>query len=162
MPLVTTIPHGHLEADTACTAEIDGQAEAGIEAGTDNDAGADGTGEAQTPQGKVISHNLHRRHLTESQRGLIASRLATMKSGAPIGNANASKTTTPIGEVVSASKKDRAEAAAQLNVGTTTLDRARRIERNGIPELVKAVESGSVKLSTVENIAMLPHAEHAR
>ena len=37
--------------------------------------------EAETPDYYVISNNLNRRHLNESQRGLIASRIANLSIG---------------------------------------------------------------------------------
>lgn len=104
------------------------------------------------PLGFVISHNLHRRHLTESQRGMIAAKIATMKQG------DNQYQGSPIGEP-SISRQDRAEAASQLNVGTSTLDRARRVQKMGTPELVEAVESGEVTVNAAVDVATLPHEE---
>lgn len=81
----------------------------------------------------VISHNLHRRHLTESQRGMVASKLATMRQGRH-------PEKTPIGVF---SKKDLATAAAQLQVGTTTVDRARRVEKQGASQGNQQKKEGS-------------------
>ena len=39
--------------------------------------------------------------------------------------------------------KDREQAAKDLNVGISTLDRARKIQRLGSPELNAAVEAGT-------------------
>jgi hypothetical protein len=47
---------------------------------------------------------------------------------------------TPIGA------RSRAEAAELLNVGTTSVDRACHVQRQGINELQQAVESGDVSL----------------
>ena len=40
--------------------------------------------------------------------------------------------------------KSQADAAELLSVGTATLDRARKVLKDGIPELVAAVERGEV------------------
>jgi hypothetical protein len=79
-------------------------------------------GPAGRPAG-LFRANLHRRHLTELRRGMVAAKLATMKMGRPT-------ETTPIDAV---SKQSACEI---LNVGVSTLDRARKIQRIGSPELV--------------------------
>ena len=56
------------------------------------------------PLAFVLSLNVHRRHLDESQRSMVAAQLATMKQGTRTD-------LSPIGE------KSQAEAAALLNVG---------------------------------------------
>ena len=43
--------------------------------------------------------------------------------------------------------KSQADAAELLSVGTATLDRARKVLKDGIPELVAAVERGEVAAS---------------
>lgn len=75
---------------------------------------------------------------------MVAAKLATMKMGNPTGK-NQHGGTPPIDGVPHApSTKDREQAAKDLNVGISTLDRARKIQRLGSPELVAAVESGEV------------------
>ena len=68
----------------------------------------------------VISHNLHRRHLTESQRGLIAGRLA-----------NVSPNTRPTPSGDGFVTIDR--AAEMLNVSKKTVERGRRVAQKACP-----------------------------
>jgi N6-adenosine-specific RNA methylase IME4 len=89
------------------------------------------------PLGYVISLNLKRRHLTESQRAMVAARLATLELGA-----NQHSEGLPIGR-----------ASALLNVGERTVARAREVREYGARELVQAVERGDVKVSVAADIA---------
>jgi hypothetical protein len=87
------------------------------------------------PLGFVVSHNLHRRHLTESQRGMVAERMANLSAHRPPCE------TSPTGLVKPAVTMRR--AAEMLSVGESTVTRAKKIQRLGSPELVAAVESGA-------------------
>ena len=91
----------------------------------------------------VVSLNLHRRHLTESQRAMIAARLANMAEGRPTENRSI--------DLVSQS-----EAADMLNVSVPSTKRARAVQANGAPELVEAVERGDVAVSAAAQVATLP------
>ena len=95
----------------------------------------------------VISLNLHRRHLDESQRAMIAAKLANMSEGRPAANAKDS---------VSQSK-----AAEVMNVSRTSVTRARKVMKEAAPEVVKAVEAGAVRLNTAHEIAGAPRDEQA-
>lgn len=107
----------------------------------------------------VISHNLHRRHLTESQRAMVAAKLATMRQGGVFrGNQYTESGAPPIGEPP-LSHKDRKTAAAELKVGSSSLDRARRVQRDGVPELNEAVESGDVSVNAAAEVSKLPKEE---
>jgi hypothetical protein len=78
------------------------------------------------PLGFVISHNLHRRHLSESQRTMVAAKWATLKREDTLKQ----NTVPPIGGTVKASAtKTRDEASKLLNVGTSSIDRAKRAPR---------------------------------
>lgn len=107
------------------------------------------------PLAYVISKNLVGRHLTESQRAMIAAKVATMRAGEFKGNQHCSP---PIGEN-QLSRKDRQTAAAELQVGTSSLDRARKVQRDGVPELSEAVEKGEVTVNAASQVAKLPDAE---
>lgn len=94
--------------------------------------------------GFVISKNLHRRHLTESQRAMVAARLANLQ--AP--NSGAREAVT--------------SAADALNVSPRSVDAARAVEAKGTPELVAAVEKGEVSVSAAAEVAKLPKAEQKK
>jgi phage N-6-adenine-methyltransferase len=96
----------------------------------------------------VVSLNLHRRHLTESQRGMVAARLANMDVGRNWDNsANLQN------------KTSRAEAAELLNVSERTVNAAAKVKDEGTPELVHAVESGAASVSAAAQVATLPVEE---
>jgi hypothetical protein len=107
------------------------------------------------PLGFVVTHNLHRRHLTESQRAMIAAKLADLKRG---GVAGCHKTNASIDALVSEGKS-RDEAAAQMQVGRATIDRAKRIQRTGIPELADHVNAGKVSVNAAYIVSSLPAEE---
>ena len=81
------------------------------------------------PVGYVISKNLHRRHLNETQRAVVANKMANIPK-------YIHKADVPIG----ISQK---EAADQLNVGRRTVARIKQIEREA-PELMPKLENGEM------------------
>ncbi len=83
----------------------------------------------------VITHNLHRRHLTESQRSMVAGKLATLKVGRP------SEEKAPIGAL------SIEDAAKLLSVGERSVDRAKQVIEHGSKAVVDAVESGEIPVS---------------
>jgi N6-adenosine-specific RNA methylase IME4 len=90
----------------------------------------------------VVSLNLKRRHLSESQRAMVAARVANLAHGER-------KTDRPIG-------LSQPEAAQLLNVGERSVKRARTVQEQGVPELAAAVDRGSVAVSTAEVVAREP------
>jgi hypothetical protein len=103
----------------------------------------------------VVSMNLHRRHLTTSQRAIVASdikplfeREARMRQGAR----------TDLGAKLHESDKGKAsEQAARLaSVSTRSVESANKVKRVGVPELVEAVKKGEVSVSVAAKVADLP------
>jgi ParB-like chromosome segregation protein Spo0J len=94
------------------------------------------------PVAYVISLNLHRRHLSESQRAVVATRLATLRIG---DNQHAQ---------VCAPSQER--AAELLNVSRRSVQSARQVVDCGAPELIGAVERGAVSVSAAADIATQP------
>lgn len=95
------------------------------------------------PVAFVVSTNLHRRHLSESQRAMVASKLATLSRG---GNQTANLRNAPTAK----------EAAEMLNVSARSVETARVVQREAIPEIVEAVEAGDLAVSTAAEIAREP------
>jgi ParB-like chromosome segregation protein Spo0J len=87
-------------------------------------------GEAGGVVAFVLSANLHRRHLDESQRAMAAARLATLPKGA---NQHAS---------FEAPSQER--AAELLNVDRSSVQRARRVQERGTADVIAAVERGAL------------------
>ena len=98
------------------------------------------------PLALVVSLNLHRRHLSESQRAMVAGRLAVFGKGRP-------GTNPPIGGFT------QPDAAQLLNVGERSLQRARTVLEHGVDELQEAVERRQLAVSTAAQIAQLPADE---
>lgn len=96
----------------------------------------------------VLSRNLHRRHLSESQRAMVAAKLATMPRGQPGRN-------PPIGGITAE------RAASLLNVGARSIERARVVREDGVEGLGAAVEAGDVSVSAAAALASLPLSEQA-
>jgi ParB-like chromosome segregation protein Spo0J len=106
----------------------------------------------------VISKNLHRRHLGESERAMVAAKIATLKDGER-------KTGAPIGAPQEGSQryanleeKTQTEAAELLNVSRNSVQRARQVIKHGDPELQQAVERGEVSVSDAARITGKPSA----
>lgn len=98
------------------------------------------------PWAYVVSVNLHRRHLNESQRALVAERLAMFRPGRP-------------GKTRQRAGLRQGEAAHLLNVGERTVQRARHVVKQGARELVQAVEDGDLDIGAAAELAQLPKAK---
>jgi hypothetical protein len=90
----------------------------------------------------VISHNLHRRHLTDGQRAMIAARIATR----PPGRRNQMCHTTSLVPTI-------AEAADLLAVSTPSINRARLVTTHGTESLQSLVANGQAPVLTASRVA---------
>ncbi|MCG6204166.1 hypothetical protein LPW26_05935 [Rhodopseudomonas sp. HC1] len=118
----------------------------------------------------VISKNLKRRHLNESQRAMVAARLATLKLGdnqstraaAPIG-AGVADLLNGVAPAPAGAEPEplvsQTEAASTLNVGRRSVQRAAVVQEKGAAELQQAVETGQIAVSAAADIAALPIEE---
>jgi hypothetical protein len=104
------------------------------------------------PVAFVISENIHRRHLTDSQRAMVGARLAKMnRADTLVQNRSAD---LPIGP-------STAQAADQMQVSTRMVGAARAVVRDGSAELVAAVDAGAVTVSAAAEVSKLPEAAQA-
>ena len=90
--------------------------------------------------GFVVSMNLHRRHLNESQRAMVAAKIADMPAHRPEKSRS-----------IDLLSQD--DAAYQLNVSVPSLKRAKQVMEQGTPELQEAVEQGDIAVSLAANVA---------
>jgi hypothetical protein len=121
-----------------------------------------GTG---SPTAWVLSQNLHRRHLTESQRALVAARAkdafeaearARMLAGKPVvEDANNPGANLRQGQAMRAPKSSR-RAASAMNISPRAVESASKVLKRGVPELAEAVERGDVAVSAAAAVADEP------
>lgn len=94
----------------------------------------------------VISRNLHRRHLNESQRSMVGARLAKLREGRP---PNTGETVSI--DTVNAPSLEK--AAEQLQVGRASIARAKTVLNEGSQDLIDAVDQGKVAVSRAAAVA---------
>lgn len=99
------------------------------------------------PLAFVISKNLKRRHLDESQRAMVAARLATMRQG--------ERTDIDVEPSANLPKVDQPTAAKALSISERALRHARTVQDRATPELVRAVDRGHLAVSVASRAALL-------
>ena len=95
----------------------------------------------------VISKNLRRRHLNDSQRAMVAARLANLSYG----QRKRALQLCSAGRDVTSD-----EAAAMLNISPRSVRYARKLQSSATPELQAAVDAGEVSLSDALGVGELP------
>ena len=95
----------------------------------------------------VVSLNLHRRHLNESQRALVAARIANLQRG---GDRKSDQSPNWDFDAVT-----QTAAGDLLNVGRQSVIRAKKVLDEGIKDLVDAVERGEIAVSVASDLANL-------
>lgn len=96
------------------------------------------------PVGFVVSLNLHRRHLDESQRQMVGAKIAQLPLGANQHSAG------------SANLPTQAQTAEMLNVSERGIRTAKQIIESGTEELARVVERGEVSVHAASQVARLP------
>lgn len=97
------------------------------------------------PYAFVIDKNVHRRHLNESQRAMIAARMATLEWGS---NQHRMKQEV---EISTSSPKPPTvdEMADKMSVNRSTVIFARKVLQEGTADEIDAVEKGVAAVSTI-------------
>ena len=101
------------------------------------------------PVGFIVSANLHRRHLSESQRAMVAAKLVTTKLG---DNQHIRREGRPI---------DQPTAAKMLNVSAKSVQRAKEVCDKTAPNIQALVEGGKLPVSVAVEVAKLPKEKQA-
>lgn len=117
--------------------------ELGIEPRFEEFEGADATA-------AVVAANLRRRHLTESQRALVAARLAALPKGRPRRGTAAAEAPT------------QAQAAALTGVSERLTRAAKAVLEAGDSDLTSAVERGQLAVTAAESMLKRPEGERER
>lgn len=114
-------------------------------------------GERDLPE-ILMSLNMRRRHLNESQRAMVAARLkpylskeARARMGHPKDPVKRPKP-EELGQA-------RDHAAAKLLVSARSVTNAEKVLQHGVPELIRAVDNGTVAVSAAAKAAKLSEAE---
>ncbi|MDX0258944.1 S-adenosylmethionine-binding protein [Sinorhizobium meliloti] len=98
--------------------------------------------EGKDPLGFVLSLNLHRRHLTESQRAMVAARIVDWERG--INQSTAGSANLPT-----------REAARRLSISERAIIAAKRVREHGTEALADAIRDGRVSVHAGEAISYL-------
>lgn len=93
--------------------------------------------EDEDPWAYVISHNLHRRHLTTSQRSAVATELAKLKRGDNQYKKEGGSKDPPSID----------DAAKQMKVSRKSVVRAKQVQEHGSEAVFQAVKQGELPVS---------------
>lgn len=106
--------------------------------------------EGSDPLGFVISLNLHRRHLNESQRADVAAQLAPLSHGQRADFASRAANLPVL---------TQSDAATLLSVSERLVRSAAKVREKAPPEIQEAIQQGRIAVSDAAKIAHRPHEE---
>lgn len=108
----------------------------------------DGIGD---PLDFVVSRNLHRRHLSTSQRSQIAARIATLRRGQHTDRTHESSNPPKEGFA-------EEQAAKIMNVSLTSISRAKMVEREGTDDEKRAITNGDATVTAISDAIRARHS----
>lgn len=97
----------------------------------------------------LVSLNMARRHMDESQRAMVARKIANLGRGRPSNSVNSQNISQSV-------------AAKMMNVSEWSVNKANKVGEEAAPELVEAVESGRVTVSAAAGLVHAPVEEQRR
>lgn len=112
----------------------------------------------------VLSKNLRRRHLNESQRATVAAKLANLPNPRTLAHhpaeerRNSSENSSANLQNPPPAPVSQADAAGLLNVSTRSVATAKKVLERGTPALVRAVDQGHMSVSAAAMTLDLPRA----
>jgi len=107
----------------------------------------------QDPVTWILSHNLHRRHLSQSQKSLVAARIRDYYDDAAKDRQKLSEGRGKKGVEKLPPVKSRDAAGAAVGVSGKLVDAATTVLEHGSKELVAKVESGDVSVTKAAKVA---------
>jgi hypothetical protein len=97
----------------------------------------------------IVSTNLVRRHLSESQRAMVAAKLAELSKHGGDRRSEQAAANLPL-------EMKRSVASALMNVSERSIGHAAVIRKHGTPELIRDVEAGKISVSAAAKKAQPP------
>jgi len=94
----------------------------------------------------VVSLNLIRRHLNETQRGMVAARLTKMRQGER----------NDLEPCLNSGKVSQSDAAEMLNVPRDTVQKAARVIEEAQPDIIELCDAGLMTADAAASIAGAP------
>lgn len=104
----------------------------------------------------VVSSNVHRRHLTTSQRASVAAKLLPIYEQQAAKRQKSGKKNLKENLPEGSSGQSRDKAGAAMNVSGKAVDMAAKVHEKAIPEIVQSVESGELAVSAAAIVADMP------
>lgn len=117
----------------------------------------------------VISVNLHRRHLNETQRAMVGARAKGLfeeaaKERQEEGRSAGGKSKAGRAQICAEARprKAAADAAALASISPRSVESASRVLSAGVPALAAACDSGKIAVSLAADVSKLPAPEQKR
>jgi hypothetical protein len=108
----------------------------------------------------ILSANLVRRHLDESQRAMVAAKLKPVFEDQAKKRMLAGKELDP--SFIRSKGPSAAEAGTVMNVSRSGVERACRVLKDGVPDLVDGVSKGTIKVAIAAELARYSKEEQMK